>query len=42
MQFSAVADVCWYLLELFDGVLGRREKSRVLFLAKTLRIFPAY
>jgi len=37
-----VAAVCWYLFESFGGVVERRGKSRILYLANTCRLFSPY
>ena len=41
-SLSAVAAVCWYLFEWFDGVVGRRGKRIVLYLANSYGLFPPY
>jgi len=37
-----VAAVCWYLLELFDGVVRRRGKGRLFYLANSNWLIPTY
>ena len=40
-SLSAVAAVCWYLFEWFDGVVGRRGEEQNIIFSEQLQVNPA-